>query len=161
MPSRRFYVVSIITSVVGLGIGGALGASAWRAQQSDTPTSQETTIQELETPVRIFVVGTKSSPAVQQSLTGVVRARHEIDMAFRVGGKILSRHVEIGQRVEEEQLLFQLEAADYELELKSARANLQVADAEVLQAVSDEKRRIHGDTRNRRGLSSIRIHKII
>ena len=35
----------------------------------------------------------------ESSYTGVVRARYESDLAFRVGGKVVSRHVELGERV--------------------------------------------------------------
>src|SRR3990172_4867592 len=46
--------------------------------------------------------------ASESSYTGVVRARYEADLAFRVGGKVVSRHVELGERVKAGQALFRL-----------------------------------------------------
>jgi membrane fusion protein, multidrug efflux system len=53
----------------------------------------------------------------ESSYTGVVRARYESDLAFRVGGKVVSRHVELGERVRAGQPLFRLDPEDYELAL--------------------------------------------
>ncbi len=72
--------------------------------------------------------------------TGSVRARYATDMAFRVAGKVLRRHIEVGQRVQRGQLLFELDPVDYDLQLKSAEANLEVARAAVQQSVAEEKR---------------------
>src|SRR5688572_28222281 len=61
--------------------------------------------------------------ASESSYTGVVRPRYESDLAFRVGGKVVSRHVELGERVRAGQPLFRLDPEDYELALKAAEAD--------------------------------------
>jgi multidrug efflux system membrane fusion protein len=76
----------------------------------------------------------------ESSYTGVVRARYESDLAFRVGGKVVSRHVELGERVKAGQPLFQLDPEDYELALKAAEADLAAAEAEVEYATAHEAR---------------------
>jgi RND family efflux transporter MFP subunit len=70
----------------------------------------------------------------------VVRARYESDLAFRVSGKVVSRHVELGERVRAGQPLFRLDPEDNELALKAAEADLAAAEAEVEYATAEDAR---------------------
>jgi len=80
--------------------------------------------------------------ASEQAYTGVIRARYESDLAFRVGGKVISRHVEVGERVKAGQPLFRLDPEDYELAVKAAEADLVAAEAEVKVTIVEHKRRV-------------------
>jgi multidrug efflux pump subunit AcrA (membrane-fusion protein) len=91
-------------------------------------------------PVRVFVVGSITPKSSMSSLTGVVRARHEISLAFRVSGKIRQRYVEVGQRVEKGAPLFDLDPEDFGLQLRTAQANLDVAEATVQRTAADAER---------------------
>jgi multidrug efflux system membrane fusion protein len=95
-----------------------------------------------ETPARsVRVQEVRGDAAVSESsYTGVVRARYESDLAFRVGGKVVSRDVELGERVKAGQPLFQLDPEDYELALKAAEADLAAAEAEVEYATAEDAR---------------------
>jgi RND family efflux transporter MFP subunit len=95
-----------------------------------------------EAPVRsVRVQEVRGDAAVSESsYTGVVRARYESDLAFRVGGKIVSRHVELGERVRSGQPLFKLDPEDFELALKAAEADLAAAEAEVEYATAQDAR---------------------
>lgn len=64
-------------------------------------------------------------------LTGEVRARHEADLAFRVGGKLLERRVDLGAPVRQGQVLARLDPQDVELAASSARAAVVAAEADV------------------------------
>lgn len=55
------------------------------------------------------------------------RARVESRLGFRVGGKIIKRQAELGQRVKAGQVLAQLDPQDYKLAADAARAQLQAA----------------------------------
>jgi RND family efflux transporter MFP subunit len=85
---------------------------------------------------------TADATAAEQAYTGIVRARYETDLAFRVGAKIASRHIEIGQRVGAGTLLFRLDATDYRLVVKAAEADLAAAEAEVVQSVAEHDRQL-------------------
>ncbi|ALK08737.1 efflux RND transporter periplasmic adaptor subunit [Blastochloris viridis] len=74
------------------------------------------------------------------TLTGTVRARYEIPMAFRVGGKIAARLVDPGARVKAGQTLARLEADDYRLALRAAEADVRSAEAETERATAQESR---------------------
>jgi len=71
---------------------------------------------------------------------GTVQARHELDQAFRVGGKVAERKVEVGQTVREGDVLAVLEATDYRLAEEAARQQLAAATAQAHQAESDLQR---------------------
>lgn len=72
------------------------------------------------------------------ALAGEVRARYESPLAFRVGGKVVERRVNLGDPVKAGQMLVRIEATDYELAARAAaqavaaaRADLALADAEL------------------------------
>lgn len=71
---------------------------------------------------------------------GTVRARHEVDQAFRVGGKVRERRIEVGQTVREGDVLAVLDDADYRLAEEAARQQLIAARAQAQQAESDRQR---------------------
>jgi RND family efflux transporter MFP subunit len=68
-----------------------------------------------------------SAPA--RSLPGVIRARVESDLGFRVAGKITRRLVDSGQVVAPGQALAELDPIDLGLQLQSAQAELRAAKA--------------------------------
>ena len=71
---------------------------------------------------------------------GIVQARHEVDQAFRVGGKIVSRRVDVGQVVREGDVLAVLDDTDYRLAEQTARQQLIAATTQARQAASDRQR---------------------
>jgi len=71
---------------------------------------------------------------------GTVQARHEVDQAFRVGGKIAQRKVDVGQSVREGDVLAVLDDVDYRLAEEAARQQLIASTAQARQAESDRKR---------------------
>lgn len=66
--------------------------------------------------------------------TGVVRARTESNLGFRVGGKIAERLVNAGDTIKKDQPLLKLDPIDYQLALQSARAAVEAARAADTQA---------------------------
>ena len=71
---------------------------------------------------------------------GTVQSRFEVDQAFRVGGKVAQRKVDVGQIVREGDVLAVLDDADYRLAEEVARQQWTVAVAQARQAESDRKR---------------------
>lgn len=62
--------------------------------------------------------------------SGEVKARHEADLGFRVGGKIAARLVDVGAEVKPGQVLARLDPADARLAADAARAQLAAARTE-------------------------------
>ena len=72
--------------------------------------------------------------------TGVVRARTESHLGFRVGGKIAERLVNAGDTVKKGQPLLKLDPADHQLALESARAAVEAARALHTQTRLEQER---------------------
>ena len=91
-------------------------------------------------PKRIYLTGlvvfTLASAQVAPAAlyTGEVRARYESDLAFRIGGKIVERRVDVGAVVKPGQLLARLDPADAGLNAEAARAQLAAAENEFAYA---------------------------
>jgi multidrug efflux system membrane fusion protein len=90
-------------------------------------------------PVRAAAV-TLSAATEARSYTGTIQPRYESDLGFRVGGKIIERLVNVGDRVRPGMVLARLDATDYRLSLESAEAELKAAQSSLKQAEADEGR---------------------
>ena len=90
-------------------------------------------------PVRTFEVNYDTAFEVNRYV-GTVQARHEVDQAFRVGGKIAQRRVDVGQTVREGDVLAVLDDADYRLAEEATRQQFAAATAQARQAESDRLR---------------------
>src|SRR4030095_10053706 len=71
---------------------------------------------------------------------GAVQSRYEVDQAFRVGGKVVSRKVDVGQKVRQGDVIAVLDETDYKLAAQAAQQQLAAAAAQAKQAESDRKR---------------------
>lgn len=71
---------------------------------------------------------------------GEIRAREESVLAFRVGGKIVERRVDIGDHVEQGGLLATLDAGDLQARVRAAQAELSAAQAQLQRARADQAR---------------------
>src|SRR5450755_1052691 len=89
---------------------------------------QEQTAEDVR-PVRVLTVVLGKLDAVS-GYAGEVRARYETRVAFRVPGKIVSRHVDVGNFVKPGQLLARLDPKDLILAEASAKAQLASAQSE-------------------------------
>jgi multidrug efflux system membrane fusion protein len=103
-------------------------------------------------PVRVMKVGDAGEPAAQRfEYAGEVRPRYEARLAFRVGGKIVARHVEVGARVRQGQVLAELDTEDLAQAAASARAQVASMEAERNLAAADLRR--YGDLREKNFIS--------
>jgi RND family efflux transporter MFP subunit len=88
--------------------------------------------------VRIVEVGSSSGAA--PAFTGVVSARVQSDLGFRVPGKVTKRLVDTGQFVRAGQPLMTIDRTDYVHAITARAETVAAAKAKALQAASDEAR---------------------
>jgi len=88
--------------------------------------------------VRVVTVAT-SVPA-ERSFTGIVEARVQSDLGFRVPGKILERLVDAGQMVERGEPLMRIDPTDLRLAARAREDGVAAAMARARQAAEDEVR---------------------
>ena len=93
----------------------------------------------LQSP-RVEVFKAEAAGSTRRTFTGVVEARVQSDLGFRVGGKILERSVDVGQRVQKGQPLMRLDPEDLRLSAAAQQANVEAARAKYTQAKADETR---------------------
>ncbi|PDT83182.1 efflux RND transporter periplasmic adaptor subunit [Sinorhizobium sp. BJ1] len=85
---------------------------------------------EIIRPVKVIEIAGMGE-ARQLDYSGVVRARTEMTLGFRVAGKITERLVNVGDRVKPGDLLARIDPTDYQLAVNSAEATLFAAEKQV------------------------------
>jgi RND family efflux transporter MFP subunit len=78
--------------------------------------------------------------ATERSFTGVVAARVQSNLGFRVPGKIVARLVDVGQEVRVGQVLMRLDSKDLTLALNARDSAVTAARAAATQAIAEEGR---------------------
>ena len=102
-------------------------------------------------PVQVQSVAfAQENPA--REFVGVVRARYETDLGFRVAGKIVARLVNVGDRVIAGDVVGRLDPQDLKLQVESAEAELAAATSNLAQTTADLDRYT---TLKSRGFASI------
>ncbi len=111
-------------------LAAAVGACSKEAPEAEAPRPALVRKIQLGATERAFVY------------SGEIRARHEADLGFRVGGKVLERRVNLGESVKRGQVLAKLDPKDVELSASAARAQVAAAEAdEKLAQVEYERTR--------------------
>ncbi len=110
---NRPFVARLLTAIL-------LGAVLSGCSQEKVETKE--TIR----PVKVVEIAAAGEPR-ELHYSGSVRARTEMNLGFRVGGKITERLVNIGDRVKPGDILARIDATDYRLAVTSAEANLLAA----------------------------------
>jgi RND family efflux transporter MFP subunit len=72
--------------------------------------------------------------------SGEVRARHEADLAFRVGGKLIARLVDVGATVSPGMPLARLDPTDLQLNVAAVRAQESAAESDLALAKAEVDR---------------------
>jgi multidrug efflux system membrane fusion protein len=93
-------------------------------------------------PIRSVKVMTVGASPMQSGheFAGEVRPRVESRLGFRVGGKIVKRQAELGQRVKAGQVLAQLDPQDFQLAAQAGQAQVAAARTNRDLAAADFKR---------------------
>ena len=120
----RFLLVNVLT-------GALLTAFAAGCSSPAAP---------VESPRPVLVAHPGGAEAVATSYAGEVRAREEPALAFRVGGNLVERHVDVGDQVHRGDLLAVLDAGDLQAQARAAQAQLLAAEAQLQRARADQAR---------------------
>src|ERR1700674_3450898 len=92
-----------------------------------------------ERPVLVQRVAFESENAARE-FVGVVRARYETDLGFRVAGKIVNRVVNVGDRIRVGDVVARLDPQDLKLQVEIAEAEFAAAKSNLHQATIDLER---------------------
>jgi RND family efflux transporter MFP subunit len=117
------------------GSGAAAFATASLRSQDASAVNdprQAAPIVRLATAVRVT--------ASERSFTGIVGARVQSNLGFRVAGKIVERLVDVGEQVKAGQPLMRIDETDLRLALTAKRNAVTAVRASVVQTDADEQR---------------------
>jgi RND family efflux transporter MFP subunit len=132
MKKRPFIVVAgILIAVSGVAAFVALSIRTQAASAVGDPR-QEPPIVRLVTATR--VTGT------ERGFTGIIGARVQSNLGFRVAGKIVERLVNAGQQVKAGQPLMRIDETDLRLAVTAKRNAVAAVRASVVQTEADEQR---------------------
>jgi len=93
----------------------------------------------VERPV-LFIEMLDVSQQVHERFAGSIQPRYQVALGFRVAGRIATRHVEIGDRVRQGDLLATLEPSDQQNQLRARQAELNKAKATWQQLSAEQQR---------------------
>lgn len=114
---------------VGIAVAMAVAACTPPAAEAPRPKA-----------VLVRTVAAGGEGAAVQVYTGEVRARHETDLAFRIGGKVVERRVDVGTTVKRGQVLARLDPQDAKLAEAAATAQVAAAEADAALARAEFER---------------------
>jgi RND family efflux transporter MFP subunit len=121
-PARAFALLPLVLLM--------LLASCRRAEEAPAPEVR---------PVRVVTVA-KGAVGDVIALTGTVQAQTEINMSFRIDGRLIERNVTVGDTVRPGQLIARLDSQNEESSVQSARAQLAAARAQLVEARNNYQR---------------------
>ena len=125
MRRRRFAL-----SLIACGLPLVLAACGGQKTSSD-PRTQAPLVQ---------TAVVQPAASASRSFTGVVAARVQSDLGFRVPGKVLERLVDAGQMVRRGQVLMRIDPIDLKLAASAQLETVAAARARAQQAAQDEAR---------------------
>lgn len=120
-------------SAAGLVLVSALGIGLSACSE------EKAEVTEVIRPVKVVEIA-RAGDTRKLDYSGSVKARTEMNLGFRVAGKITERLVDIGDRVTPGDTLARIDATDYQLAVKTAEANLAAAERGVETADLANKR---------------------
>jgi RND family efflux transporter MFP subunit len=126
-------------NVLGGILIAVLGAAAFVALSIRTQEASAVSDPRQETPIVRLVTAARVTGS-ERGFTGIIGARVQSNLGFRVAGKIVERLVNAGQQVKAGQPLMRIDETDLRLALTAKRNAVAAARASVVQLDADERR---------------------
>lgn len=93
-----------------------------------------------ESPRPVLVTHAAAGGVATTAFAGEIRAREEAALAFRIGGNLIERRVDVGDRVRRGDLLAVLDPGDVQAQARAAQARLTAAQAQLQRARAEQAR---------------------
>lgn len=120
---RRCIALAAMFAIIGL--------AACEKQEAPPPPPPRT--------VRVVEVQLKRAELGGQA-SGIIESRYSAQVGFLVGGRLISRSVDVGSIVKKGDVLAQLDPADYQNKLTAAQSQVAAAQSDLAQATPQEQR---------------------
>jgi RND family efflux transporter MFP subunit len=119
-----------LATAIGIGSATAIGLG------SDPPVESDP----RQGPQLVRIAIAKPAQPAERAFTGVISARVQSNLGFRVPGKVVARLVDVGQSVRTGQSLVRLDQTDLDLALAAKEKGVAAARALAVQAAAEEAR---------------------
>jgi RND family efflux transporter MFP subunit len=126
-------------AVIGGLLVAVLGPATVVTLSLRTPEASAVNDPRQEPPI-VRTVTAAGVTGSERSFTGIIAARVQSNLGFRVPGKIVERLVNVGQQVTAGQPLMRIDETDLRLALTSKRQAVAAARASVVKLAADEQR---------------------
>jgi multidrug efflux system membrane fusion protein len=120
-------MLSLNRTVRNLSVGGVILAAAFALSSCNEEKAETAPVIR---PVKVVEIA-KATKTRTLEFSGSVKSRTEMNLGFRVAGKVTERLVDIGDRVKPGDVLSRIDPTDYKLAVASAEANLAAAEKAV------------------------------
>src|SRR5579872_6242361 len=132
MTKRKLLTLAgVLVAAAGAAVLVTLAIPAHEASAARDPRQD---------PPMVSLVSAARVTGSERGFTGVVGARVESNLGFRVPGKILERLVNVGEQVKAGQPLMRIDETDLRLALTAKRNAVAAARASLVQTEADEQR---------------------
>ncbi len=121
-------MVSLTTTTIRSVTGAALFAAIALTLSGCNEKKEETV--EVIRPVKVVEIA-QADTTRKLDYSGSVRARTDMNLGFRVNGKIVERKVDIGEKVKPGDVLARIDSTDYVLAVRRSQADLDSAEKQV------------------------------
>jgi RND family efflux transporter MFP subunit len=135
--SKTVLSAAALTAALGVGTAAVIFGPAAAINREPDRAAQ---LDPRQAPQLVEIAVAKPAMASERSFTGIIAARVQSNLGFRVPGKVVERLIDVGQEVHGGQPLMRLDQKDLALAL-AAKENAVAADrAAAVQARNDEAR---------------------
>lgn len=110
----------LLATALGIGAIGLSGCTEEKKEEAAAPVIR---------PVKVVEIA--RADGLKLTYSGSVQSRTEMNLGFRVAGKVNERAVNIGDRVRKGQVLARLDPTDYRIAVQAAEASLDAAGKAV------------------------------
>ncbi|MDL2407132.1 efflux RND transporter periplasmic adaptor subunit [Rhizobium calliandrae] len=121
-------MVSLTTTTIRSAAGAAVFTAVALMLSGCNEKKEETA--EVIRPVKVVEIA-KADTTRMLDYSGSVRARTDMNLGFRVNGKIIERKVDIGQKVKPGDVLARIDSTDFALAVRRSQADLDAAEKQV------------------------------
>lgn len=135
--SKIVLFAAALTAAVGLGTAAVIFGPAAAINREPDRAAQ---LDPRQGPQFVQIAVAKPAVASERTFTGIIAARVQSNLGFRVPGKMIERLVDVGQKVDAGQPLMGLDQKDLSLALAARENAVAAARAAAVQARDDEVR---------------------
>lgn len=153
---RTMHIKKRPVVVLGAVLIAVLGAGAGVTFFLRTQEASAVSDPRLEPPLVKLVTAAQATGS-ERGFTGVIGARVQSNLGFRVAGKIVERLVNVGEQVKADQPLMRIDETDLRLALAAKSNAVAAARASVVQWEADERR--YASLRNKGWISGQRYEQ--